>query len=325
MTIGMSKISVIIPAYNHGKYIQETIQSIIDQTYENIELLIIDDGSIDNTHEKILEMKEICHKRFKRFYVETQKNAGTCITLNKLIEKSQGDYIMPIASDDKVLPDAVNVLHDFLSKNDDYALVVGENLIMDSQGNECYWDKDRNIIYNKEEAYYKSFSDFLIKITPHVDFLSDNFGSYESLLVGNYIPNGYLIRKNIFEKTGLYTKEAPLEDYYMNLQIAKYSKMKYIPIPTFYYRWHENNTITQTKQITIKDRQTRLFDSELTKKSKDKRLIKILNDYIDSSPKKYKIKIPFIFEFYKIETMAQKYKVIKILGMKFMYSKKYTE
>jgi len=61
--------------------------------------------------------------------------------------------------------------------------------------------------------------------------------------IGNHIPNGHLIRKSIFKKTGLYVKEAPLEDLYMNMQIAKYSKMKLLNVTLFYYRWHEKNTI----------------------------------------------------------------------------------
>ena len=52
-----SLVSVLIPAYNHEKYVQEAIKSIINQNYENIELFVLDDGSKDNTWQKILEMK----------------------------------------------------------------------------------------------------------------------------------------------------------------------------------------------------------------------------------------------------------------------------
>ena len=64
----MSKtlVSVIIPAYNHEKYVQETIKSIINQTYQNIELIVIDDGSKDSTWQKILEMKDKCGRRFEK-------------------------------------------------------------------------------------------------------------------------------------------------------------------------------------------------------------------------------------------------------------------
>ena len=61
-------VSVIIPAYNHEKYIKKAIESIINQTYENIELIIVDDGSDDFTWNKIQEMKPLCEKRFRRAF-----------------------------------------------------------------------------------------------------------------------------------------------------------------------------------------------------------------------------------------------------------------
>lgn len=274
-------ISVLIPAYNHEKYVQEAIQSVIDQTYKNIELIIIDDGSPDNTLNKINELKEACEKRFTRLVIQTQENQGTCITLNRLLEFSHGKYIYLLASDDKAAPIAIEVLHDFLSKNDEYSLAVGENLFIDSEGKQCYWDNKKNIVYNLEEAAFTSFSDHLIKARK-MDFLSDEFGSYASLLIGNYIPNGYLIRKSIFEKIGPFTNDAPLEDYYLMLQLSKYSKMKYIPLPLFYYRWHSNNTAGQRAKMIEKTRQTFFYEVKLIKEIKDPKIQLILLNHLDN-------------------------------------------
>lgn len=257
-----SLVSVIIPAYNHEKYVQETINSVIAQTYKNVELIIIDDGSPDKTLEKINELEEACEKRFVRFIVQTQENQGTCVTMNKLLESAQGEYVYLIASDDKMPPDAIETLYAFLSQNEDYALAVGENLFIDGDSKQCYWDAYKNRVYDLKEAVHTSFTDFLIKLASRVNFLSDEFGSYESLLIGNYIPNGYLIRKSIFEKIGYFTKDAPLEDYYLMLQISKYAKMKYITKPLFYYRWHDANTISRVKDMMELTRLTLL--NELT-------------------------------------------------------------
>ena len=86
-------VSVVISAYNHENYIQETINSIIAQTYEKIELIIIDDGSIDLTFEKILEMENVCKERFINIIFKKQKNQGIGTTANNLINLSQGKYI----------------------------------------------------------------------------------------------------------------------------------------------------------------------------------------------------------------------------------------
>lgn len=251
-------VSILCPAYNHEKYVQETIHSVIAQTHKNIELIIIDDGSKDKTLEKINELKLACEKRFVRFVLKSQDNQGTCVTLNKLLECAQGEYIYFLASDDKISPDAIKTLYSFLSQNHDYALAVGENFFIDEESKQCYWDAYRNIVYESKDAAFFSFSDFLIRIASRVNFLSDEFGSYESLLIGNYIPNGYLIRRNIFEKTGYFCSEAPLEDYYLMLQISKYAKMKYIPKKLFYYRWHAANTASRVQHMVELTRLTLL-------------------------------------------------------------------
>ena len=86
-------VSILISAYNHEKYIEETIYSIINQDYRNIELLIIDDGSQDKTWDIIQSLKEKCIKRFTRIYFHKQINAGFCVTLNYLLDRANGEYI----------------------------------------------------------------------------------------------------------------------------------------------------------------------------------------------------------------------------------------
>jgi len=238
-------VSVIIPAYNHEKYIQETIFSIINQTYNKIELLIIDDGSNDLTYDKICELENLGKKRFVRFDFIRHENMGVIDTLNKLIGMTNGDYIFLTASDDVAAPHAIETELNFLSNNTEYALCVGNNDIIDESSCRSFWDKKRNNIYYTANANYISFSDLLIQAYPEINFFSDEFGSYYNLIrYGNHVPNGYLVRKSIFSKTGLYTKKAPLEDYWIMMQIAKNAKMKFLSDTLFFYRWHGKNAIT---------------------------------------------------------------------------------
>lgn len=256
-------VSVVIPAYNHEHYVQSSIKSIISQTYKNIELLILNDGSTDSTWKKICETEEECKKRFSRFVFWNQSNAGVCATLNNLLDNVRGDYVYIIASDDYALPNAVSELEDFLSKNEDYALCVGDNGIMDSDGKKCYWDKDRNIVYDKEKASFLTFASFLQKIYGF-SFLSDKFGSFEEIRKGNHIPNGYLIRKKVFD-TFRYSKNAPLEDWSLMLYISKFYKLKYLDKILFMYRWHSTNTAKDNEKMTKMSNKTRIFDRHMSK------------------------------------------------------------
>lgn len=254
-------VSVIIPAYNHENYVQETIKSIINQTYKDIELIVINDGSPDSTWDKICALKEECKARFENVSFETQENQGTCKTLNKLISKAQGEFIYLIASDDLAKPDAIEIQANFLKNNSEYGLVVGDNEIIDSKGQICYWDISRNIEYDKKKARYKTFADFLKRKNTY--FQNSKFGSYETLYMGNYIPNGYLIRRNILDKVPNFTPKAPLEDWFLMLQLSKYTKFKYINKILFSYRWHGANTITNTEKIQKYNQMTREYENEI--------------------------------------------------------------
>ena len=100
-------VSVVVPCYNHEKYVQHTIESIIKQDYKNIELIIIDDGSSDNSVDKIKLLIDPCKKRFKRFEFRSRPNKGLTKTLNEALEWCKGKYFSPIASDDLMRPQRI--------------------------------------------------------------------------------------------------------------------------------------------------------------------------------------------------------------------------
>jgi len=304
-------ISVLIPAYNHERYVQEAIQSIIAQTYDNIELIVIDDGSPDNTWSKIQEMKKACAKRFSGLILERQSNHGVGYTFNRALELAKGQYVYTIASDDAAKPDALEILHDFLSAHKDYALAVGNNEIIDAASKRAYWDKKTNLVYNKEKAAYHTFKDFLTRSKHHIDFNSDDFGTYKSLLKRNYIPNGYLIRKDIFSKTGGYVAEAPLEDWYIMLQISKYAKMKYIDKILFSYRWHGRNTIRQTSRMRDYIQKTFTHEIKLVAEKGSKEIKRIMHDFLETNSKKTYINLGPLLQVYRVKNPAYKEYVIK--------------
>lgn len=311
-------VSVLIPAYNHENYIQKTIESIINQTYPNIELIILDDGSKDKTWEKITELKPKCENRFVKIHFETKQNEGTCITLNKLLKLSSGEFVYIIASDDLSKPQAIEKEVKFLQDNPDYALAVGDNEYVDSIGKQIFRTQ-KAFTSNIKNAKYKTVKEFLSSKLK-IDFLSDDFGSYKTLYKENYIPNGYLIRKNIFETIGNFTKNAPLEDFWLMLQISKYKKMKYIDEILFSYRIHDTNTIGNSTRMRELTTQTRNYEQKLLEKyltnHKNDELLKIYNEGICY----YQTGIPNILMLYKYQKINTRTLKVEIFN-KTIYSK----
>ena len=105
-------VSIIMPSWNTEKYIAETIQSVIDQTYTNWELLIVDDCSSDNTDEIVTSFKD---DRIK--YYHNKKNLGAALTRNKALREAQGEWIAFLDSDDLWMPEKLEHQIGFMKKN----------------------------------------------------------------------------------------------------------------------------------------------------------------------------------------------------------------
>ncbi|WP_221405014.1 glycosyltransferase [Apibacter adventoris] len=118
------KVSIIVPCYNKGKYLEETLRSIINQTYEYWECIIINDGSKDNTEEISLKY---CKKdvRFKYIY---QENSGVCVARNKAINRAKGLYILCLDADDIISNNFLEKTVFYLD-NDDTIKVVSTKVI----------------------------------------------------------------------------------------------------------------------------------------------------------------------------------------------------
>src|SRR5690606_27530759 len=115
-------VSVIIPCFNHEKYIKECLLSVINQSYKNVQLIVIDDGSTDRSVEIIKELKQQ-----NDFIFEEQLNSGISKTLNKAITKyAEGEYIAILASDDYWHSDKLSKQVSFIEQNPEYAMVCSE-------------------------------------------------------------------------------------------------------------------------------------------------------------------------------------------------------
>lgn len=208
----MSTVSVIIPAYNAEKYIAETIESVLRQSYQDYEIIVVDDGSTDKTR-SILESYT---DRVRYFYKE---NGGPASARNLGIKHARGEYIALLDADDIWLPQKLEKQIEVFEKSPDIGLVHSGSIVFD----------DKNI--NPERIRFKDER-----------YCSGDVFPY--LFICNFIGNSTVVlRKTCFDAVGLFD-ESPgffgTEDYDMWLRISYRYAVEFIPTPLIKYREHAN-------------------------------------------------------------------------------------
>src|SRR5699024_862006 len=108
------KVSVITPVYNAEKYLSETIESVLKQTYKSFEYLLIDDCSTDNSASIIKEFEE---KDSRVRYIKLSENSGAAVARNRGLEEAKGRYVAFVDSDDKWYPEKLERQLDFMENN----------------------------------------------------------------------------------------------------------------------------------------------------------------------------------------------------------------
>lgn len=217
--MGCPKVSVIMPVYNAEKFIRETIESILGQSFTDFEFLIIDDGSTDKSYEIVNSYTDVRIKIFKN-----RKNLGYVATLNKLIDLSSGEYIARQDNDDISHPRRLERQVIFLDNHLDVG-VCGTNLKM----------------FGKESKSIKMpISDEEVRIC---------------MIVNNPICHPtVMLRRSLFSNmvVNKYNESlCPAEDYYLWFEISKYTKLANLPESLLRYRWHGENTSQLKKNVQI--------------------------------------------------------------------------
>lgn len=199
-------VSVIIPCYNHGNYLPVAIESVINQSYKNFEIIVIDDGSIDNT-------KEACNNYPNVKYIY-QTNAGLSAARNTGIKYASGAYLVFLDADDWLLENALKSNLDVLIDNNDLAFVSGGHQLF-------YEPEDKTWIVQKK-----------------IDK-----SSYSSLLEGNFIGMHATVmyQRWVFEIFKFDTFFRYCEDYDLYLKIARNHPVSHHTGLIAVYRIHENN------------------------------------------------------------------------------------
>ncbi len=249
-------VSILIPAYNHERFIEGAVRSVMAQDYPNLELLVLDDGSKDSTYARLQQLKPECEKRFARVVFATQPNAGTAVTMSRLVAQCQGKYISACASDDEYLPACISTQVAVLEAHPEAVQTLPDNYFIAPDGTrlERAWNKtDTYAPLGTDPKNYPTFAAFWQAQMPGHDFHSADFHSYENLLKKHNFLNGHLFRAAA-AKTFFPLPQCHLsEDYYINLQLAKAGRVMFVDRPLFNYRIHPGQTVCHRALIQINE------------------------------------------------------------------------
>jgi glycosyltransferase involved in cell wall biosynthesis len=243
----MPKVSIIIPTYNRANFIGETIQSILNQTFQDFEIIVVDDGSTDNT-KKIIDGFIKQSEKIKYLY---QNHCGRpSIPRNYGFKISTGKYLAFLDSDDLWLPKKLEKQINVLEKNINVGFVDCKNIIINEFGSEI-------------KGSYK--------------FPIYNGDVFRELLKSNIIltPGSVIIKRDVIEKIGNFDESLlSLDDWDLWIRISKYYGFAYINEPLFKYRVHINNVTATLPQRNAEEQIIYIFE-------------KHKNDYKDAQPDYY--------------------------------------
>ena len=207
-------VTVIVPTYNRAVMIVETLSAILQQSFKNFELLVISNGSTDNTESVVAGLNDQ-----RIIFFQLPPSGRPAVPRNRGIKEAKGKYIAFCDDDDLWLPDKLQKQVDFMESNPDTALCFGYA--------ERFGDTDR--------------SGSLLHPTAESDGVKD----FMSLFLGNKIPTfTVMVRKDCLDEVGCFDEDPKLtaiEDYDLWLRVAHKQKIACIPAVLGKYRVHQNN------------------------------------------------------------------------------------
>lgn len=207
-------VSIVVPVYNQGQYLEEALQSLLSQTYRNIEIIALDDGSTDAT-------PEVLKKYTGRLYEESQSNIGQSRTLNKGWQLAKGELLSYLSGDDALLPEAIATSVNYLTSSPRTVLTYCDFNLIDPHSRPIRQVK-----------------------TPDFDF--------RRMITDVICPPGPgpLFRRSAFEKAGLWDpqyQQMPDYDYWLRLGLQ--GEFVRIPQVLANFRVHESSqTFSQASE-----------------------------------------------------------------------------
>lgn len=219
----MKLVSLVLPCYNHEKYISDCLHSLCSQTYENIEIFITDDCSRDGSFAVLQSWQQRLEQRFCSVSIrKNPENQGVVKTLNSMLKDCRGDYIKVLATDDMLLPDAIEKMVAFAEQTDSDIVFT----------NVYHFDEGLHYPIEHPETLKKHYA-----VPPQ---WGENLTG--ALLARNFIcaPSVIMPRRTV-EKFGLYDPAYIMEDFEYWLRVSISGTFSYLDECSVLYRTNHNS------------------------------------------------------------------------------------
>lgn len=241
-------VSVLIPCYNHERFVPDCMNSILNQTYTQYEVIICDDCSRDQSVAVIERYREKFQSRGIRFeLMKNDENQGITKNLNRMLERAHGEFIKIIASDDMLGAEYMAELTTFLNENPNLQFVFSDG----------YKVRESATYPVKENCFLGTL------LTEMPDCVRCVF---ERVYEFNFVPApALLFRRSVLEEVGGYDESIAIEDLEMLLRVLKrYPKgMGVCPKKLVYYRINENSLTSMTNNAGAVRRIRFMYDNSV--------------------------------------------------------------
>lgn len=216
-----SLVSVILPTYNCAHFLPGSLESVLSQTYDFYEIIVIDDGSTDNTKEVLNQLMQ------KIRYIHLEQNRGLPAARNIGIQSAQGKYIAFLDADDLWLPEKLQTDMEYFDKHPDVSMVYSRHTNIDENG----------VVLDGEIKRRLPSGNIFIQLFSEQNFI---------------ISSSVVVRKDVFETTGLFDEQLfNCQDWDMWLRIAFYFKVAGINKPLVKYR-HNPRSLSKNRDNVLK-------------------------------------------------------------------------
>ncbi|MGA2465981.1 MAG: glycosyltransferase, partial [Thermodesulfobacteriota bacterium] len=239
------RVSVILPVYNQANYLKEAIDGVLNQTYKDIELIIINDGSTDGV-EKVMDMY-ITHPKVKIF---TQENQKLPRALNNGFDHATGEFLTWTSADNIMLPNQIEELVRFLEESPDADMVFSDYQAIDDRGMPLHDPTFRPHNQDKDERS--------IMRLPNIVTFENLHDSGD-----NFIGPSFMYRRHVAKIIGDYVHDTfGGEDYDYWLRLNSLFKIKHLNKILYKYRVHENTLNARAKELNLFENIKRLLERD---------------------------------------------------------------